>query len=190
MREDDWQRVLTAFKQGMDKDRIDPWTKMFGTAGRDEQLIKELTRVKKALDQCSPRTLELLDKGITLMGMLPWADPKRGLVTCHVAEAIDLAWRPPEKVGRRPIPKSCKMAVAVLSSLYDGDHPKVRGAKANLTKSRKGNYAFNPYITWLGQQLMRIELEVLHKGERRMSLEEACLAAWNATPPRRRKFDR
>lgn len=187
MRDEDWQRVADAFAQGLDKDRIDSWTMMYGPRERDEELIKELTRVKKALDQCSPRTLELLDKGITLMGMLPWADPKRGLVACHVDEAIDLAWRPPEKAGRRPIPTSCKMAVAVLSSLYDGPHPKVRGAKANVAKSREGNYAFNPYVTWLGQQLMRVEQEVLPKGERRMSLDEACLAAWNATPSRKRR---
>jgi hypothetical protein len=148
---------------------------MFGPRERDEQQLKELMRVKKALDQCSSRTLDLLDKGITLMGMLPWADPERGLVVCHVDELIDLAWRPPEKVGRNPTPESSKMAVAVLRDLYPGpEKEKVRGAKGNLTKSREGNYAFNPYIHWLGEQLMMLDPK--------LGKYEACRQAWNATP--------
>lgn len=186
MRDDDWKRAAEAFRRGLDDERVDPWTRMFGTRERDGQLVKELARVKKALDQCSPGTLKLLDQGITFGGMLPWANPARGLVACHVDELIDLAWRPPEKRG--PDERiSCRLAVKVLRELYPGpDDEKVRGAKANLTKSRDGNYAFNPYVTWLGEQLRRLEDEVLPKGERRMSANEACLAAWKATPTKKR----
>lgn len=186
--DEDWQRVVAAFRRGLaEKHHPDAWTKMWGSRQRDNQLVRELVRVKKALDQCSPRTLKLLDKVITTMGLLPWTDPARGLVACHVDELIDLAWHPEPEVKPKPGPDarlSCRYAAKLLRELYPGDHEKVRGAKANLTKKRDGNYAFNPYITWLGEQLCRAEDEALPKDARRMSQNEACLAAWNATPTR------
>lgn len=124
------------------------------------------------------QTLRLLEiqmfeaKGTHLAADEPWFT--EGMLAGYVSSAREQLTHK----GGRPTDYACREAVAVLGDHYNGSQ--IHGAKVDVTN---GGSAFNPYITWLGQQLMRVEDEVLPKGERRMSLNEACLAAWNATPP-------
>jgi hypothetical protein len=165
--------VVAAFRDGLFRETNDYRDDEYGPKETDVAILRDVTRLKQVLDDCHPLTVELLEGAIQEHGI-------RGVLDNLLMYCQE---RPRDRSGRK-IHWSCQRAIDLLSDLYDGPHQKLRGAKVDVTN---GGYAFNPYITWLGKQLMSVEDEVLPKGERRMSLNEACLAAWNATPPPNRK---
>lgn len=169
MRDENWQRVIAAFEDGLWREKNDYRDDAYGSKETDARMLGDVMRLKKVLDECHPLTVAMLDGFVADRGLVGSVDDL--LVYCGE--------RPRDKSGATER-ISRLQALAVLRDLYPDQLQKLRGAKVDVTN---GGYAFNPYIMWLGEYLMQAEDQVLPKGERRMSLNEACLAAWNATPP-------
>lgn len=178
----DWERVKAAYERGrvMEAQYRRVLKGLTDESLAEDRVRADLNRLARCLAKCDEQTLRLLEvqmfweKGDDLIQREPWFT--EGMLAGYVLAASKQL---KSHKGGRPADYACREAVATLSDLYKGSHHKIRGAKVDVTN---GGYAFNPYITWLGDQLMRVEDEVLPKGERRMGLNEACLAAWNATP--------
>ncbi|MGE0055313.1 MAG: hypothetical protein AB7S74_13985 [Hyphomicrobium sp.] len=68
-----------------------------------------------------------------------------------------------------PPPYAYREAVAVLKPLWKGST-----ARGRRRDQYKGGYGFNPFVTWLGRQLRKLDEERLR------TRDAACLAAWNA----------
>lgn len=168
------QEALAAYRRGLAMEA--EYGRVLKGLSDDElderRVAAELKKLARVLAGCSDQTLRLIEVQYLWNKESPWQ------LARYVADAQEQI----KHRGGAPIRHSHREAVAVLSKHYPGPHVKVRGAKTNLTKARKGYYAFNPFVRWLGEQLLRIEDEALPEGERRMSLDEACLAAWKAVP--------
>lgn len=172
----DWERVKAAYERGRAMYRR-VLKGLTDESLTEDRVRADLNRLARCLAKCDEQTLRLLEVHMIDQKCVddgPWFT--EGMLAGYVSSAREQLTHK----GGRPTGYACREAVAVLSDFYDGSYQKIRGAKVDVTN---GGSAFNPYITWLGEYLMLVEDEVLSKGERRMSLNEACLAAWNATPP-------